>query len=259
MSATVISRRSLVAGAAGASTLLALGGTASALAGEGGLLRPPGGQDEFAFLGACIRCDRCRQACPMKVIESSGLEDGLINVRTPKLDFRKATLKRTLGTTEYQEAGTGYCDFCDPDGTGTAEKRCVAVCPTGALRPFDQSAQRIGLAVIDEVYCINFPQIGQTPTGCRLCVEACPYGAVVMNDEQRPEVISSKCNGCGKCEAVCPSANYRAVIGLGELEERAAGGSEQYVASLEFYRSTGRMPRGINVMVCDDAAMPRSE
>lgn len=260
MNAPVISRRSLIIGGVGTAALLGLGGIARyAWAGSDELLRPPGGQDEAHLMGACIRCDRCRQVCPMHAIESCSLEDGLLNVRTPRLNFRNRTLQRTLGTTEYHELDTGYCNFCDPDQQGGQIKKCIANCPTGALQPFDESWQCLGEAVIDQVFCINFPQAGQTPTGCRLCFDACPYEAIVLNDEQRPEVVAEKCNGCGKCEAVCPSATYRQVIGASTLQDRADAGNTHYAASLDFYKRTGRMPRGINIVPCAERVPQTSE
>jgi RnfABCDGE-type electron transport complex B subunit len=37
------------------------------------------------------------------------------------------------------------------------------------------------------------------------CVRACPFGAMVMNEETGlPEVIFDKCKACGKCVAACP-------------------------------------------------------
>ncbi|MEG0418892.1 4Fe-4S dicluster domain-containing protein [Gordonibacter sp.] len=249
MNGPVISRRSLIAGGAGAAVLLSLGGlTRYAWATDKELLRPPGGQDEDRLLSACIRCDRCRQVCPMHAIESSSIEDGLLNTRTPRLNFRNHALQRTLGTTEYHEVDGGYCNFCDPEQTGGQTKRCIANCPTGALQAFDETKERIGEAVIDPVYCINYPQLGQTPTGCRVCVDACPYEAIVMNDAQRPEILSNTCNGCGRCEAVCPSASYRQLVGVGALEERAGAGDNASASSLSYYRQTGRIPRGINIV-----------
>jgi heterodisulfide reductase subunit A len=41
---------------------------------------------------------------------------------------------------------------------------------------------------------------------CGLCVEACPYGARVMNYERRvAEVEYGQCQGCGVCAVVCPN------------------------------------------------------
>lgn len=36
------------------------------------------------------------------------------------------------------------------------------------------------------------------------CVRACPFDALRLNHERRPEVDLSRCRGCGRCEAVCP-------------------------------------------------------
>lgn len=250
MNTPLISRRSLLIGSVGVITLLGLGGaTKYAWATDRHMLRPPGGQDESYLISTCIRCDRCRQACPMNAIKSADIEDGLINTRTPKLNYRSSSVERTLGTTAYHQTETGYCNFCDPDLRGNQVKKCIANCPTGALKAFDERVEKIGIAEVDPVYCINFPQIGQTPTGCRLCIDACDYGAIIMNDEQRPEVIADKCNGCGKCELICPSASYRQVIGISTLEEKAGEGLGQYAKSYEYYQQTGSIPRGINVRI----------
>ena len=74
-----ISRREVVTGGVAVAALLALGGTGVALAGERQLLRPPGGQDEGRLWGACIKCDRCRSACPHGAIDVAHLEDGIVN------------------------------------------------------------------------------------------------------------------------------------------------------------------------------------
>ena len=58
-----LDRRSLVAGAAGAVGVAALGGLSRALGSPSDLLRPPGGQDETAFVAKCLKCDRCQSVC----------------------------------------------------------------------------------------------------------------------------------------------------------------------------------------------------
>lgn len=249
MNGPVITRRALVAGAVGAVALVGVGGASAATASdEARFVRPPGGQDVAHLRALCIRCDRCREACPTGVIESAPIEAGLADVRTPVLGFRHAS-----GSAAGVSLTSGYCDFCDPGQEGGREKRCVASCPTGALLAFDERAGRIGVAKIDPVYCINYPQLGQSPTGCRVCVDACPYGAISLSAEARPQVDASVCNGCGKCEAVCPSASYRQLIGVNTLEERAAAGEGTYAESLAYYRMTGRIPRGINVTAGEGA------
>ncbi len=41
---------------------------------------------------------------------------------------------------------------------------------------------------------------------CGLCVSACPYGARVMDyDERVARVLTDLCQGCGICAVTCPN------------------------------------------------------
>jgi heterodisulfide reductase subunit A-like polyferredoxin len=43
-------------------------------------------------------------------------------------------------------------------------------------------------------------------SGCGLCVEACPYGARVFDEERQIAVVKEAlCQGCGVCAGICPS------------------------------------------------------
>jgi heterodisulfide reductase subunit A len=43
-------------------------------------------------------------------------------------------------------------------------------------------------------------------SGCRGCIEVCPYGAIFFNEEAGvAEVNPALCKGCGACAAACPS------------------------------------------------------
>lgn len=181
-----ISRRGLLAGAIGAVGLFAIGGGSVALGAPDGktLLRPPGGQDEGRFLANCLRCDRCRSVCPQGVVVTAAVEDGVVNVRTPYLDFHR-----------------GYCDFCD---------KCLEVCPTQALVPFDESREKIGVAEVDQDSCLAWRS-----GACRICIDACPFQAIVADSAGRPVVNEDACNGCGLCENVCPSSTYGSYSGTG--------------------------------------------
>ena len=41
-------------------------------------------------------------------------------------------------------------------------------------------------------------------TGCGACVEACPVGAISIQDGQA-RIDADKCVGCGVCEGACPA------------------------------------------------------
>jgi len=83
-----------------------------------------------------------------------------------------------------------HCNHCD-------DAPCVIVCPTGAISrrsPDDP-------VLVDKDRCI----------GCRMCVQACPFGVIVMNPSGRG---AAKCDLCvarqrqGRdpaCAEACPT------------------------------------------------------
>jgi heterodisulfide reductase subunit A2 len=46
---------------------------------------------------------------------------------------------------------------------------------------------------------------------CGRCIDACPYGARYLDEEDRVQVSETGCQGCGSCAAVCP--NGASVLG----------------------------------------------
>ena len=183
--ASGVSRRGLFIGVGGAAVLLALGGLR--YAGHTPLCHPPGGQNEAHLVSACIRCQRCIEACPRHVLVPAHIEDGLLGMRAPTFDFDDS-----------------YCDFCQEANGGSP--RCVEVCPSGALAlPEGATPQNtiMGRAVIDTSTCLAYRD-----TGCRFCYDACPYEAIQLTDDKntpKPSVLADLCNGCGACESVCVS------------------------------------------------------
>lgn len=179
--AAKLSRRSFVGFCAATAACAGVGAAARIAGGSEELLRPPGAQDEPTLQSSCLKCDRCRSICPAGIIGVAHIEDGILNARTPVLDFRK-----------------GYCDFCD---------LCLNVCPTGAIRPFDETKEKIGVAIVQKDRCLAYSN------GCEECAQACPYEAITLDSAGYPVVDAAKCNGCGKCENVCPALVYRTFAG----------------------------------------------
>ena len=107
------------------------------------------------------------------------------------------------------------CMHCD-------DAPCMAACPIeGAIykRPD-------GLVIIDPVKC----------TGCKNCVDACPWGVIYFNEDLN---IAQKCTGCAhlldegwsipRCVDVCPTGAMR------------FGDEEEFASELEKARAAGTL------------------
>lgn len=151
-------------------------------------IRPPGALPEADFLGACIRCGLCVRDCPYDTLKLSELGEEVAT------------------GTPYFVARDVPCEMCD-------DIPCVQACPTGALDHTltDIDDARMGLAVlVDQETCIAFQGLR-----CEVCYNVCPVRGKAITLEMRhndrsgkhalfiPEVHSSDCTGCGKCEQAC--------------------------------------------------------
>ncbi len=207
-------REFLTAAAAGVGAVALLGtgvwrGTTSAR-----LIRPPGAQNESAFLSHCLRCSECMKVCPTSGLQPALLEAGLEGLWTPVLASR-----------------LGYCDY-----SCTA---CGNVCPSGAIPRLPLEAKRkqvLGVAVIDTDRCLPWAQ----DKPCIVCQEMCPVApkAVVLDERrvatqpdgrqdyvQRPRVLADRCIGCGICEYKCPLEGPAAIIVMPADPAFAQGGT----------------------------------
>jgi tetrathionate reductase subunit B len=104
------------------------------------------------------------------------------------------------------------CNHCD-------HAPCLKSCLPGAIYKRDD-----GLVIIDPVKC----------TGCKNCVDTCPYGAIYFNEDLN---IAQKCTGCAhlldsgwkepRCVDACPT------LALKFMEESEA---QEYIAKAEFIK-----------------------
>jgi ferredoxin-type protein NapF len=152
-------------------------------------LRPPGALDEDCFTGVCVRCGNCAQVCPAKIIQPDFGASGVAGFLTPRLRFD--------------------ADYCREDC-----HRCNEVCPSGAIARLsleDKRRRVIGEAVVNLDLCL----LAQGRE-CTACIQKCPYQAIALHSadggfSNEPRVVLDRCNGCGACEAVCPSQPNRAM------------------------------------------------
>jgi ferredoxin len=153
-------------------------------------LRPPGAIDHRDFAGLCIRCGSCMRCCPSKIIHPDKGDAGLTKLLAPVLKFHN--------------------DYCRETCT-----LCMQGCPTGALSALDISSKKyykIGEAFVEPSRCLLV--LGEKD--CNVCERCCPFKAVQIHwDEDLylayPLVELGKCNGCGACEAFCPTGDIKAI------------------------------------------------
>jgi ferredoxin-type protein NapG len=158
------------------------------------LLRPPGAAPEADFLGTCIRCGLCVEACPYETL----------SLATPGA-------AGSAGLPSFTPRDVP-CYLCQ-------DIPCTAACPSGALDvalvsddagALDINRSRMGLAVMDYKNCI-----AAWGLRCDACYRVCPLIdkaiTIEMTRNERtgrhavllPKVDPDHCTGCGLCEHAC--------------------------------------------------------
>ena len=172
------------------------------------LQRPPGALDEFDFLLACTRCDKCIKACPQNAIIKAGPQAAL------------------AASTPYLMPRNMPCFLC-------TELPCITACPEGALvwpkrkvgdRELEgPEAVKMGTARVKVSLCLTYERDDQPAQPCTTCVDRCPYPGVAIGmvegkvgEMRHPQVMADFCTGCGLCTFGCPAPNPAIVVDVGE-------------------------------------------
>ncbi len=144
---------------------------------------PPGAGSRQRFLTKCTDCRLCVTHCTGQVLQPAGR-------------FGAVHLTFDRGMCEYE---------C---------RKCVEVCPTGALMPMDLATKkrtRLGLARVDYTLCVAACE----GFACGACAEHCPTGALRMKENAAgvltPALDTRLCIGCGSCEHPCPVRPVKAI------------------------------------------------
>jgi len=127
----------------------------------------------------CMACRACEIACALAHADTD--------------DLVEAISKRGAKPRIYIESAG---EFAVPLGCRHCEDApCVVVCPTGALsRPSDAEP-----VLVNQEKCI----------GCAFCVEACPFGVILLADSAGPDGSSS-----GKVVIKCDLCRRRVALSL---------------------------------------------
>jgi len=140
-----------------------------------GIVRPPGSLAEAEFMAACVRCNRCADACRANAIRFFGPEAG-----------------RHHGTPLIVPEERA-CTMC---------LECGTACPTGAIQPLlEVTDVAMGVAAVDDRLCVSINGTGI----CGACFTACPLRgkAITQGIRNAPTVHAEFCTGCGLCEEHC--------------------------------------------------------
>ena len=130
----------------------------------------------------CMGCHTCELACAVAHSASKNAEDMVMKGEKPGYRIMVEAYKG--------KAIPVHCNHCE-------EAACVLACPTGAVhRP-----GKGGPVLVDRDRCI----------GCRMCVQACPFGVMSMDPEGKSAL---KCDLCVErlarhlepaCVSSCPT------------------------------------------------------
>jgi len=119
--------------------------------------------------------------------------------------FARSRTIRTITPTEAvgilreaSEAGLVHSSANVQEGHGYICNCCTCCC--GILRGLAEFGNEDAMARADFVCEAN----ASSCTGCQMCLDICPFGALSSDAEGRTVVLASKCMGCGLCISECP-------------------------------------------------------
>ena len=146
-------------------------------------------------IARCNGCHNCQIVC-----KDEHVANDWSPIAKPQPDIGQFWLElteRVRGTVPKVKVAyrPHLCMHCD-------DAPCIAACPVeGAAYQRED-----GLVILDSIKC----------TGCRLCVEACPYDAIFFNEDLN---LAQKCTGCAhllddgwaepRCADACPTNALR--------------------------------------------------
>ena len=136
----------------------------------------------------CTGCKTCEMACSLT-------QTGVCNPASSR--------RRTISFDEDILDVPMQCQQCD-------DPACMNICPTKAIYLDDAT----GAKVLDQDKCI----------GCKMCMIACPFGAITVDPLSRQVVKCDLCDGDPACSKFCPTGalEYVTADAYGLMKQRQA-------------------------------------
>ncbi|MFP3985675.1 MAG: 4Fe-4S dicluster domain-containing protein [Candidatus Bathyarchaeia archaeon] len=115
----------------------------------------------------CVGCSICEFVCSLE-------KENMLNPLKSRIRIIRGPPFIHLATT---------CRQCE-------DTPCIRACPKEALHQSEET----GAILVDDEKC----------DGCKWCLEACDYGAILYDKNAKTVVICDLCNGNPKCKEMCP-------------------------------------------------------
>ncbi|MFC2003558.1 4Fe-4S dicluster domain-containing protein [Chloroflexota bacterium] len=120
-------------------------------------------------LTKCTGCDACELACSLRNVGEFNPSRSRIQIISSESDFFRIPI---------------VCLQC-------FRPPCAEICPTGAITRDETT----GIVRVSASGC----------NGCRMCEEACPFGAIFFSELEQKAVKCELCDGDPQCVAFCPT------------------------------------------------------
>ena len=143
----------------------------------------------FVETDRCLACMSCTYVCSFR---QAALHQG----QFPNIFVEVDREHRKIFTTTCLQCRTALC---------------IRVCPVGAL---DRDPET-NAVVVNKSICI----------GCAMCVAACPFGNMHLDEREQVAMKCDLCGGNPKCVQACMAGalHYGSINRLAELKRKKAG------------------------------------
>ena len=196
-----------------------------------------------------LRLSRARYWSPRWLMVQAGAILVLLALWRPVSSAAPADLSRLVNTVNLDWWYLGFLPLATQWGNASFWGMASLLLALLVALPWLARGQHLGPAVVTDALC----------TGCALCFQQCPYGAIEMQPrsddsrfEHRAVINPALCTGCGLCVGTCATAGVElAGLPTSQVRERlrellagarTTGGSPVVVFTCQRHLALGTLP-----------------